>query len=133
MTVVGDGHVNKLAFVLQSAGNQPSAIDLSSVKFQSWTNGTDQVTITGTKSHDDISGSTQNDIINGNGGNDNLQGNEGADVFLFNTTFGHGVSHVTDFTQGQDILELDHAIFGALKVGALEQEGLRLRDACDQP
>ena len=118
VAVVGDGHANTLALALQSQGNQPSAIDLSGVTFQSWTKGSDRVTITGTKSHDDISGSTQADIINGNGGSDNLQGNEGADIFLFKAGFGHGVSHIADFS-GEDVLELDNSVFTALKDGAL--------------
>jgi Ca2+-binding RTX toxin-like protein len=128
MTVVGDSHANTLAFQLSTAAfgegvefslNQVPAIDLSSVKFQSWTNGADKVTITGTNIHDSISGSSQNDVIDGKGGSDFLQGNGGNDAFKFDTAFGHGVAHVADFTRGQDILELDDAVFTELKLGAL--------------
>ena len=126
--IIGDGHANTLAFQLQTTAfgeglefpvSGVPTIDLSKLTFHNWTNGTDKIAITGTAMHDSISGSTQNDMIDGKGGSDFLQGNGGNDAFLFGTAFGHGVSHVTDFTQGQDILELDHAIFGALKVGVV--------------
>ena len=58
-------------------------------------------------------------MIDGKGGSDFLQGNGGNDTFLFDTAFGHGVSHLADFTRGQDILELDNAIFTDLKLGVL--------------
>ena len=40
-------------------------------------------------------------------------------MFLFNTAFGHGVSHIADFTAGQDTLQLDDAVFTELKLGVL--------------
>ena len=119
---MGDGNANTLAFALQNRGDGAAGIDLSDVAFQSWSKTTDRVTITGTRSGNDISGSTENDIINGGGGRDSLQGNEGADAFVFKAGFGRGVAHVSDFTRGQDILQLDDAIFTELKLGGLKKK-----------
>ena len=58
-------------------------------------------------------------MIDGKGGSDFLQGNGGNDAFLFASAFGRGVSHVTDFTRGQDTLELDDTVFTELKLGVL--------------
>ena len=40
-------------------------------------------------------------------------------MFRFSTAFGHGVSHIADFTEGQDTLQLDDAVFTELKLGVL--------------
>ncbi len=41
---------------------------------------------------------------------------------MFKTGFGHGVAHVADFTHGQDVLELDDAVFSKLKSGELSKK-----------
>jgi Ca2+-binding RTX toxin-like protein len=123
--IIGNGNVNALVFQLTNEfHDHVPAIDLSALVFQSWTNGTDKITIRGTPRHDSIAGSSQNDVIDGKGGSDFLEGNAGNDAFLFDTPFGHGVPHVADFTGGQDILELDDAIFTALKLGVLAKKEL---------
>jgi Ca2+-binding RTX toxin-like protein len=48
--------------------------------FNSWTNGTDLITLNGDNTANVITGSSQNDIINGGGGNDTLGGAGGVDT-----------------------------------------------------
>jgi Ca2+-binding RTX toxin-like protein len=135
--VIGDAHANTLAFQLTNPRNQPSSIDISDVKFKSWTNGVDKVMITGTNSRDTISGSTRGDIINGGGGSDDLQGNQGADRFVFNTAFGKGVDHIADFSHKQhDRILIEKDIFTKLKSGTLDKAfftiGTKAKDGNDR-
>jgi len=51
-----------------------------------------------------ISALAGNDIINGNDGNDTMTGGLGSDVFIFEPGSGHDT--ITDFTIGQDLLDV---------------------------
>jgi Ca2+-binding RTX toxin-like protein len=55
--------------------------DLSKVAFNTFTNGTDSITINGSDLQDTLVGSNQNDTIDGKGGNDAMTGGGGDDVF----------------------------------------------------
>ena len=57
-----------------------------------------------------------NDRLNGNLGNDVLTGGAGNDTFVFNTLLNAATNKdtITDFTPGQDKIELSRAIFSAL-------------------
>src|SRR5690606_24831232 len=51
-----------------------------------------------------LDGGDGNDLINGDGGNDVVTGGAGNDVFQFETVFGS--TTITDFTDGEDLLDL---------------------------
>jgi len=57
-----------------------------------------------------LDGNAGNDTIDGAGGNDTLTGGTGADEFLFGLEFhfGDDTVEITDFTAGQDVLNLTH-------------------------
>ena len=71
---------------------------------------------------DTIEGTSHDDTITGGDGDDTMTGNEGADKFVFAS--GHGDDTITDFTDGEDTIDLSAftAItgFGDLTV---EQDG----------
>lgn len=58
----------------------------------------------GTASAETLTGGAGDDTIAGLGGDDTLTGNEGADTFIF--AAGHGNDTVTDFTDGEDLIDL---------------------------
>lgn len=58
----------------------------------------------GGEGNDNISGGRGNDIINGGAGNDTLAGGRDVDTFVFER--GTGRDTVTDYTAGEDILDL---------------------------
>lgn len=62
--------------------------------------------INGGKGDDDISGDSGRDRLIGHGGDDTVTGGTGADSFVFGSKTGHDV--VTDFTIGEDLIELRH-------------------------
>jgi Ca2+-binding RTX toxin-like protein len=102
-------------------------MDLSGMSFASWS-ASNLITLLGTSGGDTITGSTQADIIGGNDGNDILDGGggddvltgglnhdvltggSGADVFTYldlsesSSGTGLGADSITDFTQGQDLI-----------------------------
>ena len=59
---------------------------------------------TGTASAETLTGGAGDDTITGLGGDDTLTGNEGYDTFVFAS--GHGADTVTDFTDGEDLIDL---------------------------
>ena len=68
---------------VDNLGVTGAAINLSGVAFTNWTNGVDQITLTGTGGVDTITGSTQNDVIRDGGGADILNGGGGDDKFVY--------------------------------------------------
>ena len=63
-----------------------------------------QNTYTGTAAAETLEGGAGDDTITGLGGDDTLTGNAGADIFVF--TSGHGADTITDFTDGEDTIDL---------------------------
>ena len=59
---------------------------------------------TGTDSAETLTGGAGDDTITGLGGDDTLTGNEGDDTFVFAS--GHGADTITDFTDGEDTIDL---------------------------
>jgi hypothetical protein len=70
---------------------------------------------TGTSASDILSGGDGNDILIGGAGDDILTGGAGADVFVLRGNGGHDT--ITDFTVGEDTLQMDDVI--AASGGAL--------------
>ena len=63
-----------------------------------------QNTYTGTGSAETLTGGAGDDTIAGLGGDDTLTGNAGDDTFVFAS--GHGADTITDFTDGEDTIDL---------------------------
>ena len=61
-------------------------------------------TLVGGSGDDSVDGGAGNDIIDGGGGNDSLTGGADADTFVFGTS--HGNDTITDFTDGEDMIDL---------------------------
>ena len=59
---------------------------------------------TGTASAETLTGGAGDDTITGLGGDDTLTGGDGADTFVFGS--GHGSDTITDFTDGEDLIDL---------------------------
>ncbi len=62
-------------------------INLASIIFNSWTNGTDSITLIGTDGDDTITGSSQNDAITGGDGADTISAGAGDDRIVLNSAF----------------------------------------------
>jgi Ca2+-binding RTX toxin-like protein len=79
--------------------------------------------IDGEAGNDRIFGGAGNDIINGGAGDDVLTGGAGADIFEFYRGSGRDV--ITDFTNGQDRIEIDGLGRSAVEalIGAARQVG----------
>src|SRR4028119_321665 len=77
--------------------------------------------------NDILSGGKGSDNLNGGLGNDNLVGGAGNDVFVLGA--GLGVDTISDFTDGQDILQLINGLtFGQLSISP-ETNGTLIRQA----
>ena len=59
---------------------------------------------TGGDDNDTIDGGAGNDIIDGGAGDDSLTGGADADTFVFQS--GHGNDTITDFTDGEDVIDV---------------------------
>ena len=78
-------------------GVQPDEIDADDFVFY-------QDEYTGTAGAETLTGGAGDDTITGLGGDDTLTGGEGYDTFVF--AAGHGDDTVTDFTDGEDLIDL---------------------------
>ena len=97
----------------------------------------EQVNLTGS-SNIDARGNSQNNILVGNSGNNRLNGGlgedtmiggAGQDTFVFNTSLGTGnVDRILDFDAGNDLIELDHAVFAGLTMGLLAEASFLSND-----
>ena len=73
--------------------------------------------------NDRLNGGRGNDILEGDKGKDTLNGGAGRDVFLFEPRLTKGnVDVITDFTSGNDTIQLDQSIFAKLAAGGLSAE-----------
>lgn len=59
---------------------------------------------------DMVSGDAGDDRLNGGTGDDTMTGGDGADTFVFNEVTSGEVDMITDFTQGEDMLELQGGV-----------------------
>src|SRR5581483_2239067 len=94
LTVTGDSHVNNIVVNLDSA-----SVDLSGRTLNTWTAGTDTVTINGTAATETITGSAQNDVITGGAGADIINGGGGDDTI--NYVSGDGATTIDGGTTGE--------------------------------
>ncbi|HKY87369.1 MAG TPA: hypothetical protein VJL90_11460 [Pseudorhodoplanes sp.] len=69
-------------------------------------------TLAGNAGNDALAGGLGNDRLIGGAGNDVLTGGAGLDTFVFMPGFGR--DSIADFQAGQDILEIDDAIFATV-------------------
>ncbi|KQO59055.1 M10 family metallopeptidase C-terminal domain-containing protein [Methylobacterium sp. Leaf91] len=86
-----------------------------------------------------LTGNDVSNILRGNGGSNSLDGGlgadalrglEGSDTFVFSTALSReNVDRITDFTVGEDVIHLDHAIFAALNPGGLSAGAFKNLDA----
>jgi Ca2+-binding RTX toxin-like protein len=91
--------------------------------------------ISGGGGDDSITGSTKADQIHGGDGNDILTGGGAPDGFYFDTALSAStnVDTITDFAHGQDLINLDNAVFTALADGALPASAFALGTAATDP
>lgn len=89
--------------------------------------------IDGGVGEDTVDGGDGDDTLGGGRGDDTLTGGAGADAFLFDTNLSKqnivkkldkasNLDHITDFTVGEDRIELDQSIFTKLAVGAMKKK-----------
>ena len=99
--------------VRDSDGENPNNIEvvLGSGEFAENNNFIDEQVgaISGTDDADTIDGTNDDDTIVGYGGEDTLRGGEGNDTFVFKTIT-DGVDLITDFTPGQDRLDISEIL-----------------------
>src|ERR1044072_1385746 len=105
-----------------------SAIDWSS---------TSAINLTGNELANLVEGNAGANTLNGGGGADGMVGFGGADSFAFTTALGGGnVDRIADFNAVDDTIALDHTVFAALGVGALNASafvtGTSAQDADDR-
>jgi subtilisin-like proprotein convertase family protein/Ca2+-binding RTX toxin-like protein len=80
-------------------------------------------TLTGAGGNDTLKGAGGNDSLIGGAGNDSLTGSSGKDHFVFSSTISSaGIDRITDFTRGQDIIDLKGSIFTALGTSIVDSE-----------
>ena len=95
------------------------------------------INLTGNEFSQQIIGNDGDNRIDGKGGSDTIQTGLGSDTVVFSTALGGSVDKITDFNVTADQIALDHAIFTALGLGALDASAfkdniLAPRDADDR-
>lgn len=126
---------------LGNADNTPQTVSATSqtVDRQDGTGGTDWLSgtdsdsvLNGMGGHDNLRGNGGNDRLAGGTGNDALTGGWGSDVFLFAKDMGW--DNITDFTRGQDVIDLSAIDASARTSGTQDFDfigGSYLREAGD--
>lgn len=86
------------------------------------TGGNDNDFLVGGAGNDVLSGRRGNDKFIAGGGNDLMSGGAGDDAFIFNAPLNAStnVDRISDFRSGDDMLQLDDAVFAGLAAGALD-------------
>ncbi|MEQ1955178.1 calcium-binding protein [Mesorhizobium sp. CN2-181] len=95
------------------------------------------INLTGNEFSQQIIGNDGDNRIDGKGGSDTIQTGLGSDTVVFSTALGGSVDKIVDFDTAEDQIALDHAIFTALGLGALDASAfkdniLATRDADDR-
>jgi Ca2+-binding RTX toxin-like protein len=81
----------------------------------------------GAAGNDEITGGTGDDTLDGGQGKDMLEGGSGDDTFVFADPLNTGnVDRIEDFVGVDDTIELDNAIFSALRTGHLQASAFTL-------
>nr|WP_255490740.1 cadherin-like domain-containing protein [Spartinivicinus marinus] len=117
----GDQDFSLVIQATSSENNGSAAATLQVINIE--VNGADAVkpgaTVSGTSGHDAIFGDIGDDIIFASAGNDSLTGNDGADQFIWGkdavvsgTVANPVEDHITDFNNGEDILNLKDLLEG---------------------
>ncbi len=104
--------------------------------------GADSIDGTGNNLANTIVGNSGDNVIDGKESDDSLTGGGGHDTFVFDTDFGapppstdahplapaliHNVDTITDFSVANDVIDLDHSVFGNLKPGGLSADHFAL-------
>jgi Ca2+-binding RTX toxin-like protein len=101
-----------LTSVSFTLGGEQSIEALTPTDYHTVTN----INLSGNELAQSVIGNAGDNVIAGAAGNDTLEGLGGADTFVFDTALNAAtnVDRILDFTQGSDLIELDHAIFTAL-------------------
>ncbi|WP_210164102.1 M10 family metallopeptidase C-terminal domain-containing protein [Methylobacterium sp. 10] len=88
--------------------------------------GTAGLDLTGNEVSNILRGNSGRNTLDGGLGADALRGLGGSDTFVFSSAIGQGnVDRITDFTVGDDVIQLDHAIFAALSPGSLRASAFK--------
>jgi Ca2+-binding RTX toxin-like protein len=75
--------------------------------------------LTGSNFTDTLEGNGGANLLDGGLGSDKMTGGAGLDTFRLSTKLGGNLDTVTDFIVADDIIQLENAVFTALKSGAL--------------
>ncbi len=86
---------------------------------------TTAINLTGNSVAQTLIGNDGDNRLDGRRGMDVLTGNDGADTFVFVTAVAPvNAKTITDFTSGEDVLELAASVFSGLTAGALDADAL---------
>lgn len=104
----GDEAVDSFVYTV-SDGNGSTDTATVSITIDGVSDGTGPNVVQGTTASDNLIGTDEDDMILSEGGPfDFLTGGLGADTFVFNATTGNGneTAYITDFTPGEDLIDL---------------------------
>jgi trimeric autotransporter adhesin len=107
---------------INGTGNALGNVMLGNAANNSLAGGAGDDTIYGDGGNDTINGGVGNDNLDGGIGNDILTGGAGNDIFSF-SAIGFGADRVTDFTNGQDLLNFSSLGIDANSFNAAIQSG----------
>uniref|UniRef100_UPI00190E97B8 calcium-binding protein n=1 Tax=Methylopila sp. Yamaguchi TaxID=1437817 RepID=UPI00190E97B8 len=87
--------------------------------------GTEALKLTGNEFANAIRGNAGANVLDGGRGSDTLFGLGGKDVFVFSTAVANNIDNIADFLVVDDSIQLSRSIFGALQIGALDQNAFK--------